>query len=60
MKFTKRAYVKVWQNCPDTTDGDETELNDGYSTTADHDILIRTLGAHLLPLTRLDITAQHG
>lgn len=43
-----------------TTDGDETELNDGYSTTADHDLLIRTLGAHRLPLTRLDLTAQHG
>lgn len=43
-----------------TTDGDETELNDGYSTTADHDLLIRTLGAHRLPLTRLDFTAQHG
>lgn len=28
-----------------TTDGDETELNDGYSTTADPDLLIRTLGA---------------
>lgn len=36
-----------------TTDGDETELNDGYSTTADPDLLIRTLGAHRLPLTRL-------
>ena len=43
-----------------TTDGDETELNDGYSTTADPDLLIRTLGAHRLPLTRLDLTAQHG
>lgn len=43
-----------------TTDGDETELNDGYSTTADHNLLIRTLGAHRLPLTRLDLTAQHG
>lgn len=35
MKIMKHAYVKVRQNCPDTTDGDETELNDGYSTTAD-------------------------
>ncbi|PKC91881.1 hypothetical protein APC1482_0625 [Bifidobacterium longum] len=41
-----------------TTDGDETELNDGYSTTADHDLLIRTLGAHRLPLTRLDLAAH--
>lgn len=41
-----------------TTDGDETELNDGYSTTADPDLLIRTLGAHRLPLTRLDLAAH--
>lgn len=41
MKFTKHAYIKVWQNCPDTTDGDETEPNDGYNTTTDHDILVQ-------------------
>lgn len=32
----------------------------GWYLTADPDLLIRTLGAHRLPLTRLDLTAQHG
>jgi len=39
---------------------DETELNDGYSTTADTNLLIRTLDAHRLPSTRLDPTTQQG
>ena len=46
----------TWAAYP--TDGDDTELNDGYSTTADPDLLIRTLGAHRLPLTRLDLAAH--